>query len=80
MNEIIKAMKERRSIRKFKADTPPKADIEQIIEAGLYAANGRGKQAVITIAVTQKELRDKISSDNCAIGGWNADFDPFTTY
>ena len=77
MNEIIKAMKERRSIRKFKADTPPKADIEQIIEAGLYAANGRGKQAVITIAVTQKELRDKISSDNCAIGGWNADFDPF---
>ena len=77
MNEIIKAMKERRSIRKFKADMPPKADIEQIIEAGLYAANGRGKQAVITIAVTQKELRDKISSDNCAIGGWNADFDPF---
>ena len=77
MNEIIKAMKERRSIRKFKADTPPKADIEQIIEAGLYAANGRGKQAVITIAVTQKELRDKISSDNCTNGGWKEDFYSF---
>lgn len=26
MNEVIKAMKERRSIRKFKAEMPPKAD------------------------------------------------------
>ena len=46
MNEIIKAMKERRSIRKFKADMPAKEDLEQIIEAGLYAANGMGKQAL----------------------------------
>ena len=62
MNEVIKAMKERRSIRKFKAEMPPKADLEQIVEAGLYAANGRGRQAVITIAVTDKELRDKLQS------------------
>ena len=38
MNDIIKAMEERRSIRKFAAEMPKKADIEQIIEAGLYAA------------------------------------------
>lgn len=56
MNEIIKAMEERRSIRKFKTDMPAKEDLEQIIEAGLYAANGMGKQATITIAVTNKEL------------------------
>ena len=31
MNEIIKAMEERRSVRKFKPDMPKKADIEQII-------------------------------------------------
>ena len=37
MNEIIKAMEERRSIRKFKTDMPAKEDLEQIIEAGLYA-------------------------------------------
>ena len=41
-NEIIKAMEERRSIRKFKAEMPPKEQIEQIVEAGLYAANARG--------------------------------------
>ena len=77
MNDIIKAMEERRSIRKFKTDMPKKEDLEQIIEAGLYAANGMGKQAVITVAVTNKELRDKISRANCKIGGWKEDFDPF---
>ena len=77
MNEIIKAMKERRSIRKFKSDMVSKKDIDEIIDAGLYAANGMGKQAVITVAVTNKELRDKIAKDNCKIGGWDESFDPF---
>jgi len=72
MNEVIKAMKERRSIRKFKAEMPPKADLEQIVEAGLYAANGRGKQAVITIAVT-----DKLSAVNNEIMGGPEGNDPF---
>ncbi|WP_242622684.1 nitroreductase family protein [Lachnoclostridium sp. Marseille-P6806] len=43
MNEIIKAMEERRSIRKFKPDMPEKKDIDQIIEAGLYAASAKGR-------------------------------------
>ena len=77
MNEVIKAMKDRRSIRKFKAEMPPKADLEQIVEAGLYAANGRGKQAVITIAVTDKELRDKLSAVNNEIMGGPEGNDPF---
>lgn len=77
MNDIIRAMEERRSIRKFKPDMPAKEDIDQIIEAGLYAANGMGKQATITVAVTNKELRGKLSSANCQIGGWKNGFDPF---
>lgn len=77
MNEIIKAMKERRSIRKFKPDMPPKEQIEEIIEAGLYAASGRNEQAVITIAVTNQEFRDKLMKDNCEIGGWTESYDPF---
>lgn len=77
MNEVIKAMKERRSIRKFKAEMPLKADLEQIIEAGLYAANGRGRQAVITIAVTDRELRDKLSAVNNEIMGGPEGNDPF---
>ena len=77
MNEVIKAMIERRSIRKFKPDAVPEDLLDQIIEAGLYAANGMGKQSAIIIAVTGKELRDRLSQMNCAIGDWKAEFDPF---
>ena len=47
MNEVIKALKERRSVRKFKADMPKKEDLNQIIEAGLWAASGRGQQSAV---------------------------------
>ena len=77
MNEVIKVLTERRSIRKFKSDMPSKADLEQIIDAGLYAASGMGKQSAIVIAVTDKELRDKISEDNREIMGAPEGFDPF---
>ena len=77
MNEIIKAMKERRSIRKFKAELPSKADLEQIVEAGLYAASGMGKQATKVIVVTDKKLRNKIMEMNRKVGGWDEGFDPF---
>ncbi len=77
MNEVLKAMKERRSIRKFKPDLPPAEMLDQIVEAGLYAASGMGKQAAVIVKVTQKELRDKISEDNRKIGGWDEGFDPF---
>ncbi|MBQ8075762.1 MAG: nitroreductase [Oscillospiraceae bacterium] len=76
MNEVIKAMLERRSIRKFKPELPKKEDLEQIIETGLYAASAQGKQATMILAVTNKELRDKISRDNAAIWG-KGDVDPF---
>jgi len=77
MNKIIKAMKERRSIRKFKSEMPAKADLEQIVEAGLYAASGMGKQATKIIIVTDKKLRDKIMEMNRKVGGWDQGFDPF---
>ena len=80
MSEVINNMKTRRSIRKYKPDMIPEDVLNriiQIIEAGLYAANGMGQQAVITIAVTKKELRDKIAKINAKIGGWDENFDPF---
>lgn len=77
MNEVLKAMKERRSIRSFQPTMPPKADLEQIIEAGLYAANGMGRQATIIVAITNQALRDKLAALNAKIGGWKEGFDPF---
>ena len=77
MSEVLNKMKERRSIRKFKADMVPQETIDQIIEAGLYAASGKGEQAAIVIQVTNKELRDEIAEMNRKIGGWAEGFDPF---
>ena len=67
----------RRSVRKYKTDMIPRDIIERIVEAGTYAANGRGRQASIILAVTNKELRDRLSEMNRKIGGWDEGFDPF---
>lgn len=77
MNQTIKDMKERRSIRKFKGDMVPRELIDQVIEAGLYAASGMNKQLTKIICVTSKEWRDRIQKDNQQIGGWKDGFDPF---
>lgn len=77
MNEVLKAIKERRSIRSFTDEMPSKELIDQIIEAGLYAPSGMNKQDVITIAVTDKNLREKLVKANREIGGYAEDVDPF---
>ena len=77
MSDVLNKMKTRRSIRKFKSDMVPQEALDQIIEAGLYAASGMGEQSPIIIQVTKKELRDEISKMNCEIGGWKEGFDPF---
>lgn len=77
MGETLKTIKERRSIRKYKSDMIPKEILEQIIEAGTYAATGMGKQSPIIIAVTQREMRDRLSRMNAAVMGREDDFDPF---
>ena len=75
MNEILKAMQERRSYRKFKPDMLPREVIDQIIEAGLYAASGRNGQDAIVVAVTDPQERNRLAKVNAAIMG--AESDPF---
>ena len=73
MNDVLETIKSRRSIRKYKSDMVPQDKLEKIIEAGTYAATGMGKQSPIIIAVTNKELRDKLSAMNAKIMGVNSD-------
>lgn len=75
MSEVLQNMQTRRSIRKFKQDMVPKEIIEQIVEAGTYAASGMNKQPSIIVAVTNKEMRDKLSLMNAKIMG--VETDPF---
>ena len=75
MNEVIKEMYARRSVRKFKSDRIPDEIIQEIVKAGTYAASGRGKQSPIILVVTNKEIRDQLSKLNAEIMG--TETDPF---
>ena len=76
MNEVIRAMEERRSVRRYKPDMLPREVIDQIVEAGTYAATGRNSQSPIILAITDKALRDRLSVLNARIMG-KPDMDPF---
>ena len=67
----------RRSIRSYKPELPERSIIEQITEAGTYAACGKNLQSGIIVAVTNRELRDRISAMNNKIWGGEEGFDPF---
>ncbi len=75
MNEVLKYLKERRSCRSYKADPVPEDILNQILEAGTWAATGMGRQAPVMIAVTDRETRDRLSQMNAAVMG--ASNDPF---
>ena len=75
MNEIEKSLITRRSCRAYKPDMISEDVLDRIIEAGKYAPTGRNRQAPIIIAVTNREMRDRMSKLNAAVMG--VDSDPF---
>ncbi len=71
MSETMEAILTRRSVKSY-ADTPvPRELVAKVCEAGTWAPCGMGKQAPIILAVTNKELRDRIAKLN--VGGRDAD-------
>ena len=75
MNAVLQAMKERRSVRAYQDKPVPRDVIERICEAGTYAPTGMGFQSPIILAVTNRQLRDRLSAMNARIMG--RDEDPF---
>ena len=74
-NKVMETLLERRSVRKYQAKEVPEELIEEVLKAGAYAPSGMGKQPVIAVVVTKKEVRDRLSRLNAAVMG--ADIDPF---
>ena len=73
MNETLKTLTERRSCRSYRPDPIPEEIMDQILEAGTYAATGMGKQSPVMIAVTDTETRNRLSRMNAAVMGSSAD-------
>lgn len=54
----------------------PRETLEKILEAGTYAPTGMNRQSPIIVAITNKEVRDRLSALNAKIMGRDG-IDPF---
>jgi len=75
MQETLQDIKTRRSCRKFLDRQIDDATLNAILEAGTWAATGRGMQSPIMIVVQDKPTLEKLSKMNAAILG--VESDPF---
>jgi Nitroreductase len=73
MNDFFDLIRTRRSIRKYKPDAVSGHLIDQILEAGTYAPTGMNAQSPVIVAVTNKEVRDRLSKMNADIMGTLSD-------
>lgn len=77
MNEAIKNMLTRTSVKKYLPKQAPKELVEQIVEVGLSAPSGKNWQAPVVLVVTDKQVRDEMAKLNAKVMGMGEDFDPF---
>ena len=75
MNETLKTLMERRSVRSYKEEQVPENILQQILEAGEYAPSGMGMQSAVMVVVRDKDTINQISRMNAAVMG--NDGDPF---
>ncbi|HAG04473.1 MAG TPA: diguanylate cyclase [Lachnospiraceae bacterium] len=76
MNEILNTISARRSVRRFKDEMPPKAELTLIAKAGTEAASGMNRQESVVLVIRDKQTRDKLSQLNAKVLGKD-DVDPF---
>ena len=70
MNEVLKTIQTRRSVKQYKSEPVPKELLEKIAQAGIAAPSGLNMQSPIVLVVTDRQVRDELSR-------LNATDDPF---
>ena len=74
-NAVLTAIKERRSIRKYKKEQISDEQLKAILEAATYAPTGQGMQSPVMVVVQEPELIKKLSRMNAQVMG--SENDPF---
>lgn len=67
MNQTIKDIISRRSVKKYLDKPVPKELVAEVVKAGMYAPSGMNRQSAKIIAVTSKDMRDRLSRINLDI-------------
>ena len=68
-NEVLKALRERRSIRRYKPEQIKDEELQAVLEAGTCAPTGMGRQDPWIVAVQRPDLVARIDAMNAAILG-----------
>ena len=67
MNDTIKVLCERRSVRSYKDKQVPKEILDEILKCGTFAPSGMGLQSAVIVAIQDKELIKKIAKINASL-------------
>lgn len=67
MNQTIENIVARRSVKKYTDRPVPMELVEEVVRAGMYAPSGMNQQSAKIIAVTNKDMRDRLSRINLEI-------------
>ena len=77
MQDILETIVSRRSVKSYKSQMVENDLIEKVIKAGTYAPTGKNMQSPIIIAITNKEIRDRLSQEVANMRGMPQGSDPF---
>ena len=58
---LIPAIKSRRSVRQYSAETVPESDLKEVLRAGVYAPSSADRRPVHFVVVKDKEVKRKLS-------------------
>lgn len=69
MNETLRVLKERRSIRRYKAEQIGDEELNAVLEAGTWAPSAKGLQPAVMVVVQDRETISYLSQMNAEILG-----------
>ena len=75
MNEILKLLEERRSVRAYQKEQITDEQLDAIIRAGIWAPSAKNQQSPVIVAVQDPETVAQLSRLNAQIMG--VESDPF---
>ena len=75
MNEILKLLEERRSVRAYRKEQITDEQLEAVLRAGIWAPSAKNQQSPVIVAVQDPETVAELSRLNAQVMG--AQTDPF---
>lgn len=74
MNDVIRNLLERRTIRHYKEEQITENELQMILQAGLYAPTAGGRQSPVMLVCRNKEINERLGRINrTAFGHANSD-------